>query len=421
MSVVISAEHLSKAFYIGVKDEIPDSFVGALTRLIASPLDNLRKLRKLNTFGERGSNSDDLHWALKDVSFEVRDGEVLGIIGRNGAGKSTLLKVLSRITEPTSGRAKIKGRVSSLLEVGTGFHPDLSGRENIYLNGTILGMTKGEIDKKFDEMVDFSGVEKFLDTPIKRYSSGMKVRLAFAVAAHLEPEILIIDEVLAVGDAEFQKKCMGKMQDVAQGGRTVLFVSHNMVAMQALCNRGLVMESGSVAYDGPLDGAIAKYMEQLEVHGSGREWDIKSAPQDELFRIRSVEAVNATDRNRACYIDDPTDIIVTYELLRDHPKISVSLHLHTQGICAFVGGTSSDPQTAGFYSTTCRIPAGLLNTNSYSVSVFMIANITEIRLVERDVIAFSSVECLRSSDYLGGMIGTVRPNLNWDTKKIAGR
>jgi|LakMenEpi03Aug12_release.lakeMendotaPanAssembly.Ray.scaffolds.fasta_scaffold102476_2 lipopolysaccharide transport system ATP-binding protein len=419
MSVVISAEQISKAFYIGIKDELPDSFMGAITRLISSPIENWKRLRKLNTFGNQNESSEDVYWALRDVSFEVRDGEVLGIIGRNGAGKSTLLKVLSRITEPTRGRARIKGRVSSLLEVGTGFHPDLSGRENIYLNGTILGMTKREIDSKFDEIIDFSGVERFLDTPIKRYSSGMKVRLAFAVAAHLEPEILIIDEVLAVGDVEFQKKCMGKMQDVAQGGRTVLFVSHNMVAMKALCNRGLVLESGSVSYDGPVDGAIFKYLDQLESLGSKRFWDSQNAPADDLIRLRGVEVQNAADPSRSLFIDESTDIFIYYEILRDHPKISVSLHLHTQGVCAFVGGTSPTPHAAGMYRTRCRIPADLLNTNNYAVSVFMISNTTELRLIEREVVAFNSIECHRPSEYLGGMIGTVRPSLLWDTDPVS--
>ncbi len=242
MSPAISVEGISKAFLIGQTEQIPDSIMVALCNIIKKPLENWRQIRRLDTSLHQGS-TEDVHWALREVSFEVQQGEVLGVIGRNGAGKSTLLKILSRITEPTSGRAVIRGRVSSLLEVGTGFHPDLSGRENVYLNGTILGMMKREIDKKFDEIVEFSGVSKFLDTPVKRYSSGMKVRLAFAVAAHLEPEILIIDEVLAVGDADFQKKCMGKMQDVATGGKTVLFVSHNMGAVMALCPSVLVLES----------------------------------------------------------------------------------------------------------------------------------------------------------------------------------
>ena len=232
--------------------------MSAVTSWIKSPFKNFQTLRRLNTFNHNG-DAEDVIWAVKDVSFEIEEGEVVGIIGRNGAGKSTLLKILSRITEPTGGRAVIRGRVSSLLEVGTGFHPDLTGRENVYMNGTILGMTKREIDRKFDEIVDFSGVERFLDTPIKRYSSGMQVRLAFAVAAHLEPEILIVDEVLAVGDAEFQKKCLGKMQDVARGGRTVLFVSHNMAAVGNLCSRGIVLSNGAVSFEGNAESAVENY------------------------------------------------------------------------------------------------------------------------------------------------------------------
>ncbi|QDV75122.1 polysaccharide ABC transporter ATP-binding protein [Botrimarina mediterranea] len=255
---IISVENLSKGYRIGAKEEAADTIVGALTKSIRAPLRNLRRLHEATSIRD-GDERDDILWALKDVSFEVHEGEVVGVIGRNGAGKSTLLKILSRITEPTGGRAVIRGRVSSLLEVGTGFHPELTGRENIYMNGTILGMTKREIDRKFDEIIDFSGVEKFLDTPTKRYSSGMQVRLAFAVAAHLEPEILIIDEVLAVGDAEFQKKCLGKMKDVADGGRTVLFVSHNLAAVKSLCTRGLLIQSGKCKFAGDTSEALAAY------------------------------------------------------------------------------------------------------------------------------------------------------------------
>ena len=237
-NLAVKAEGLSKIYRLGVKVKARESLAGAMFGFLRSPMKNYRKYRSLYRFDdvlnqEGGSTPDNIIWALRDVSFEVRRGEVLGIIGRNGAGKSTLLKILTRIMPPTRGRAEIRGRVSSLLEVGTGFHRELTGRENVYLNGTILGMTKAEVDRKFDEIVAFSGVERFLDTPVKRYSSGMSVRLAFAVAAHLEPEILIVDEVLAVGDAEFQKKCINKMQDVSRHGRTVLFVSHNMPAVSA--------------------------------------------------------------------------------------------------------------------------------------------------------------------------------------------
>jgi lipopolysaccharide transport system ATP-binding protein len=276
MSTVITAERLSKAYRIGVAEEIPDSFVGALGQLIRSPWRNFKNLRDLNTFGNKSLVYDDgieaessIYWALKNVSFDVEQGEVLGVIGKNGAGKSTLLKVLSRITEPTSGRATIRGRVSSLLEVGTGFHPELSGRENVYLNGTILGMSKGEIDGKFDQIVEFSGIAKFLDTPIKRYSSGMKVRLAFAVAAHLEPEVLIIDEVLAVGDLEFQKRCIGKMQEIAGVGRTVIFVSHDFPSVQSLCTKALIMNQGKASEKMSPDEAIREFSKSFSGQSAG--------------------------------------------------------------------------------------------------------------------------------------------------------
>src|SRR5262245_4126636 len=233
-------------------------------------------------------------WALKDINFEIKRGEAVGIIGRNGAGKSTLLKVLSRITDPTEGRVEIRGRVASLLEVGTGFHPELSGRENIYLNGSILGMTRAEIRRRFDEIVAFAEVEKFLDTPVKRYSSGMYVRLAFAVAAHLEPEILIVDEVLAVGDTEFQKKCLGRMGEVAQGGRPVIFVSHNMSAVHRLCTRAIVMHQGQILLDGSVDDAVREYIKLGEAEVGERVWPVvATAPGDEVIRMTGIRTRNA--------------------------------------------------------------------------------------------------------------------------------
>jgi len=267
-NTAINVEHLSKAYRIGLKERRNETLVGAISAMVRAPLENLRNLRRLSRFDDATAepsqtSPSDVFWALKDVNFDVIHGEAIGIIGRNGAGKSTLLKILSRITEPTSGQARIYGRVASLLEVGTGFHPDLTGRENIYLNGTILGMRKREIDGQFDEIVAFSEVEQFIETPVKRYSSGMRVRLAFAVAAHLDPEILIIDEVLAVGDAEFQKKCLGKMQDVTTQGRTVLFVSHNMSAILDLCTRSIVLDRGSVLFSGRPAAGVEKYIESV--------------------------------------------------------------------------------------------------------------------------------------------------------------
>ncbi|MCC6493231.1 MAG: ABC transporter ATP-binding protein [Pirellulales bacterium] len=300
----ITVDSLSKAYRIGLKEEIPDTLVGVATSWAKAPLRNFHRLRRLNTYSAGDDDQPDLFWALRDVSFDVAEGEVLGVIGRNGAGKSTLLKILSRITEPTSGRAVIRGRVSSLLEVGTGFHPELSGRENIYMNGTILGMRKREIDRKLDEIIDFSGVEQFLDTPIKRYSSGMKVRLAFSVAAHLEPEILIIDEVLAVGDADFQKKCLGKMQDVAQGGRTVLFVSHNMAAVSHLCTRCMTLESGKLFTLGTTEEVIASYLMQFEAeHASTRQLRDKTSGRTGSGEVRcdKVELLSANGERTTAF------------------------------------------------------------------------------------------------------------------------
>jgi lipopolysaccharide transport system ATP-binding protein len=257
MTTVISVENLSKSYRLGQIGT--GTFAHDLNLWWAKVCGKPNPMLKIGETDYGNRDGEDL-WALKDVSFTVQQGEVLGIIGRNGAGKSTLLKILSRVTAPTSGTIKVKGRIASLLEVGTGFHPELTGRENIYLNGAILGMSRREIDRKFDEIVDFAEVEKFIDTPVKRYSSGMYVRLAFAVAAHLEPEILLVDEVLAVGDAEFQKKCLGKMGDVAQEGRTVLFVSHNMIAVQSLCDKGLLLDRGKNTFSGDIQEVISDYL-----------------------------------------------------------------------------------------------------------------------------------------------------------------
>lgn len=263
MKPIIQVNDLSKIYRIGAKEQRYKTFREAVVDAITAPIRNLRRLSRLTNFEKNNKSENDSIWALKNVSFEINQGEVVGIIGRNGAGKSTLLKVLSRITEPTTGDIKIYGRIASLLEVGTGFHPELTGRENIYLNGTILGMRKSEIQSKFDEIVEFSEIEKFLDTPVKYYSSGMYVRLAFAVAAHLEPDILLVDEVLAVGDAAFQKKCLGKMGDVAREGRTVLLVSHNMSAISFLCPKVIFLNSGCLDFYGETSAGIDKYLLQV--------------------------------------------------------------------------------------------------------------------------------------------------------------
>lgn len=284
--VVIRVENLSKHYRLGqisggtLREDLHSWWAG-----VRGKEDPWLKV------GAKPNAGSGEHWALNDVSFDVRQGEVLGIIGRNGAGKSTLLKILSRTTAPTRGSVRIKGRVGSLLEVGTGFHPELSGRENIYLNGTILGMRKAEIDRKLDEIIDFSGVEKFIDTPVKRYSSGMYVRLAFAVAAHLEPEILIVDEVLAVGDMEFQEKCLGKMQDVSRHGRTVLFVSHNMMAIKNLCGQGLLLNQGSVEVGGEINKVLSAYFNEGIKHAGTRRWIEGSQPGNEIIKLESLSII----------------------------------------------------------------------------------------------------------------------------------
>ena len=303
-------------------------------------------------------------WALRDVSFEVQEGEVLGVIGRNGAGKSTLLKILTRITTPTSGRAEIRGRVGSLLEVGTGFHPELTGRENVYLNGSVLGMKRREIQRKFDEIVEFAGVEQFLDTPVKRYSSGMYVRLAFAVAAHLEPEILLVDEVLAVGDAEFQRRCLGRMEDLSESGRTVVFVSHQMQAVAQLCDRAILLEKGSVVLDGPSSDVVAHYLQTVGGSGSTRAWaDLDSAPGDELVRLRSVrvvdengEVVDAADVRRPVGIE----IGIHGAALRRTPVFpKIKLYDTRRNVVFNAMDTSSrwrEATTPGEYVSTAWIP-----------------------------------------------------------------
>jgi len=314
----ISVESLGKKYKIGLREKTHDTLRDAITSVFSSPL------RRLRALGERTTAAEEF-WALRDISFEVQPGEVVGIIGRNGAGKSTLLKILSRITEPTEGVARIRGRVGSLLEVGTGFHPELTGRENVYLNGAILGMKKAEIDANFDEIVAFAEVDKFLDTPVKRYSSGMRVRLAFAVAAHLEPEILIIDEVLAVGDAAFQRKCLGKMSDVSSAGRTVLFVSHNLTAVENLCSRVVLLKAGQLEMDESASDAIAEYARTNEgAHAGGLAYGLErelfAAQTNAPARIVDAAILSASgELAKTIHTGDALTVRVWYEMTESIP------------------------------------------------------------------------------------------------------
>lgn len=373
-NLAIKVENLSKRYRIGLREEVHDTLGGALVAWARRPAQNLRRLRRMTRFSEKGWDEEDVIWALKDVSFEVNQGEVVGVIGRNGAGKSTLLKILSRITQPTSGRVELHGRVSSLLEVGTGFHAELTGRENIYLNGTILGMSKAEIDKKFDEIVEFSGVEKFIDTPVKRYSSGMMVRLAFSVAAHLEPEILLVDEVLAVGDAEFQRKCLGKMGEVARGGRTVVFVSHNMGAVRNLCQRVIWLQAGTLHDQGHSFELVEKY---LSVGASSSEKIVLSADDEKPMRLREISVIDSSGvTTNHLSMSSPFWVSVTYDINQKVRGAHVICFIVTHDGVTVLGSGDADcePQRLGLrlpgqYTGKFSIPAHLLGEGRYYLTV----------------------------------------------------
>jgi len=355
--VAIKVENISKLYQIG------DTSSGSLRESIAG----------LFTSGKQKNTAD--FWALKDISFEVKKGEAVGIVGKNGAGKSTLLKVLSRITEPTQGRIEINGRVSSLLEVGTGFHPELTGRENVYLNGTILGMSRAEVKAKFDEIIDFSGVEKFLDTPVKRYSSGMKVRLAFAVAAHLEPEILIIDEVLAVGDAEFQKKCLGKMEDVTGQGRTIIFVSHNMTAVKKLCSKSIYLKQGEIVTVAGTDEVINYYLKSGNVSEDVRQLPqiIDQLPEDPSFRLLDFQIIQKGRPTQQVTNIDPIFLNFEYIVKQKTKGLRVYFDILDSDDNIIIRSFNDEKTDAiptvepGQYTAQAVIPEHLLAPHQYTV------------------------------------------------------
>ena len=366
-------------------------------------------------------------WALEDVSFDVQQGEVVGIIGRNGAGKTTLLKILSRITEPTRGYADVCGRLGSLLEVGTGFHPELTGRENIFLNGAVLGMKRGEVAGRFDEIVDFAGVEKFVDTPVKRYSSGMYVRLAFSVAAHLEPDVLIVDEVLAVGDAEFQRRCLGRMEKVGKSGRTVLFVSHNMATVSRLCERTILLEGGRIVLDGATADVTTHYLHADTGTAALRRWpDPETAPGDELVRLRSVRVVDSEQKTApSADVREPVGIEITFDVLEDGPPVRPQIMLaNEQGVHVF-NAIDTDPRwrepaAVGSYASTAWIPGNLLNEGLMLVTVFvstLSSQKTTQHVLEREIVSFHVTDPVEGDsakgDHIGQWHGAVRPLLRW--------
>ena len=417
-NVAIRVEKLSKKYKLGVAQQrhntLRDQLVGGL--------------RSLFRRRDRLHSSNNTLWALEDVSFEVKHGETLGIIGRNGAGKSTLLKILSRITEPSSGRAELAGRVGSLLEVGTGFHAELSGRENIYLSGAILGMKKAEINRKFDEILAFAEVERFIDTPVKHYSSGMYLRLAFAVAAHLEPDILLVDEVLAVGDASFQKKCLGKMGDVAQEGRTVLFVSHTMPAVVHLCGRAILLEDGRVALDGSASQVVGAYLNSGLNTTAAREWhDPVKAPGGDVVRLGAVR-VKTSDMLLADTVDirQPVCVEMEYDVLKPGYVLLPNFGFcNEESIYAFVS-QDLDPvwrkraRPTGRYVSTVWIPGNYLSEGTMYVDAALNTMDPFIdQFYERHVVAFRVVDSFEGDssrgDWTGRMNGVVRPFLKWTT------
>jgi lipopolysaccharide transport system ATP-binding protein len=421
---VIQVENLSKAYQIGQ--------IGSGT--ISRDIDRFWQMKilgkedpflKIGETNERSSKGiSDIVWSLKDINFEINQGDAVGIIGKNGAGKSTLLKLLSRVTSPTTGEIKVKGRIASLLEVGTGFHPELSGRENIYLNGAILGMRKKEITRKLDEIIDFSGVERYVDTPVKRYSSGMYVRLAFAVAAHLESEILIVDEVLAVGDAEFQKKCLGKMGDISKGeGRTVLFVSHNMSAVKSLCNTGLILENGKLILNSDVESAVDSYLRNASNEAS-KKWE-NNFPKSENFKLLEVKVLN--DKGEVSlnhFISKDIRIEFTYEVINDNQNYTHGFNLYNAHSIHILSSHDVGSNTLmskvlkGVYKKTIVIPGNFLADGSYSCSfALMKYNPFLAEINEHEIVGFNIIDEITNVELRGSYTdripGVTRPKLTW--------
>lgn len=442
--ISVKISNLSKCYRIGIKERGYRTFREAIVDSVMAPVRNFKKLNRLTKFNDiksngqsrKNSSSSDVIWALKDVSFKVKEGEVLGVIGKNGAGKSTLLKILSRITEPTDGIARIKGMVSSLLEVGTGFHPELTGRDNIFLNGAVLGMRRREIEKNFDKIVDFSGVSKFLDTPVKRYSSGMYVRLAFAVAAQLAPEVLLVDEVLAVGDMPFQKKCLGKMEEVAKGGRTVLFVSHNMTSIINLCQRVILLDRGRVIKDGKPSDVVEHYLETALSFGGEVVWsDMYKAPGDNTARLHAVRIMQDDSITAQTDISKDMFIQIEYWCLEEGALLYTALLLKDRMLYpVFASGNATSvsltddpwygrPHPVGLFKSICRIPGNFLNDGLYNITAIIgrLPNFT--LLFENDVLSFQVQDTgsMRKHGVYSGWAGVVRPQLAWKTEYVGSK
>ncbi len=430
---VIKAENLGKKYIIGHRAE--NVRYVALRDVLMQNARTLWNKTKDLAKGKPIIQGDTLEevWALKDASFEIHQGDIVGIIGRNGAGKSTLLKILSRITEPSAGRATIKGRVASLLEVGTGFHPELTGRENIYLKGAILGMTRAEIRRKFDEIVAFAEVEQYLHTPVKRYSSGMYVRLAFAVSAHLEPEILLVDEVLAVGDEEFQKKCLNKMEDVSKGGRTVLFVSHNMLAIKTLCTRCIVLDKGKAIFMGDVSSAVDTYLSnKVDIPGEIVWNEPSKASGNHLVRLKAARVISGGKVTGYPSVNEDIEIQFDYWNFEENVRRFVAVQIDNS-MNSIILTTSNlkvrsiaydpwvnKPYPVGLFRSTCIIPKYLLNVGIHHISLFINGEmVSDNIIIQRNVLSFDVQEDLElRKEYSGAWIGAVRPILAWKTEQL---
>lgn len=409
----ISIENISKKYILSHKKKkyqnLKETVSGFVNELFTSKDDEETK---------------EVFWALRNISFSIEEGDRIGIVGANGAGKSTLLKILSRITEPTHGEVKVRGRMASLLEVGTGFHPELTGRENIFLNGAILGMKQNEIRSQFDEIVDFAGIEKFLDTPVKRYSSGMYVRLGFAIAAHLEPEILIVDEVLAVGDSEFQKKCLGKMKDVSSSGRTILFVSHNVTAVQGLCNKAAFLQKGNLIKYGEVGDVLHDYMSSISKFQLKQHWETpEEAPGNDLVRIKNIEVVPELVEGSK-NIDVRTPLKVNFEFwnMLETAQLNLSMFLYNMtGECVFNVGSQAKTFSKGLIKGVLEIPGNFLNDGSYYISVMIVKDTADPIYFMEDAISFDVADFREGTNWYGKWPGAVRPiNIPIQTWKMDG-
>lgn len=414
--IILKATNISKQYRLGqVGTGTLSHDINRWWHKIRGKEDPYLKIGEVNDRSTKGTS--DYVWALQDINFEVERGEVLGIIGKNGAGKSTLLKILSKVTAPTTGSIKSRGRIASLLEVGTGFNGEMTGRENIYLNGAILGMTKKEISSKLDEIIEFSGCERYIDTPVKRYSSGMTVRLAFAVAAFLEPEILVVDEVLAVGDAEFQKKAIGKMQDISKGeGRTVLFVSHNMAAVKSLCTKGLVLINGKVAMSGSVEKAVNYYLSQDSESMNRKVFSNEYNKKE--FILHEI-SLNPIDKSSEEPLDEfqEIEINVLLTLKDDAKKLHLTLVLNNdfgEALFTFSHANSNLKLVKGLNKVKCKFPKGFLNIGTYFLSLYIIENAKSTIFVEKDIMSFVIQEGERPlGSWMGKEPGFIKPNFEW--------